>query len=77
MICPTGEAKYFYKWGWTANSLICLSGKSVHFSPSLRGAKATKQSMTEATTLDCFAPLAMTVGSPDGAHAQPILRDVK
>ena len=28
LICPTGEAKYFCKWGWTANSLICPSGKS-------------------------------------------------
>src|ERR1700694_1586367 len=27
VICPTGEAKYFCKWGWTANSLICPSGK--------------------------------------------------
>ena len=29
MICPTGEAKYFCKGDWTANSLICPSGKSL------------------------------------------------
>jgi hypothetical protein len=29
MICPTGEAKYFCKQGWTANSLICPSGNQI------------------------------------------------
>jgi hypothetical protein len=32
LICPTGEAKYFFRKGWTSNfvgrSLICPSGKS-------------------------------------------------
>src|SRR6267154_6094878 len=28
VICPTPEAKYFCKGGWTANSLICPSGTS-------------------------------------------------
>src|ERR1700716_3347548 len=29
MICPTGEAKYFCKRGWTRGSVNCPSGKSV------------------------------------------------
>src|ERR1700682_4444735 len=29
MICPTGEAKYFCKGGWTANSLICPWGNQI------------------------------------------------
>jgi len=29
MICPTGEAKYFCKWGWTPLSTNCPSGKSL------------------------------------------------
>jgi hypothetical protein len=29
LICIEGEGKYFCKRGWTANSLICPSGKSV------------------------------------------------
>jgi hypothetical protein len=27
MICPTGEANYFLRQGWTGDSLICPSGK--------------------------------------------------
>jgi hypothetical protein len=26
MICPTGEANYFLRRGWTRHSLICPSG---------------------------------------------------
>jgi hypothetical protein len=29
MICPTGEAKYFCKWGWTGKSEPRPTGKSV------------------------------------------------
>jgi hypothetical protein len=29
MICPTGEAKYFCKWGWTPLSTNCPTGKSL------------------------------------------------
>jgi hypothetical protein len=29
MICPTGEAKYFCKGDWTANSLICPAGNQI------------------------------------------------
>src|SRR5712664_1438824 len=29
MICPSGEAKYFCKQGWTTNSLICPSGNQI------------------------------------------------
>jgi hypothetical protein len=28
MICPTGEAKYFCKWGWTPLSTNRPTGKS-------------------------------------------------
>jgi hypothetical protein len=30
MICPTGEAKYFCKWGWTPLSTNRPTGKSPH-----------------------------------------------
>jgi hypothetical protein len=33
MICPTGKAEYFCKGGWTGNSVICPSGKSVDRQP--------------------------------------------
>jgi hypothetical protein len=29
VICPTGQAKYFFKEGWTAIRPVCPSGKSV------------------------------------------------
>src|SRR5450755_3784805 len=34
MICPTGEAKYFCKWDWTALSTNRPTGKSPHRSES-------------------------------------------
>jgi hypothetical protein len=37
MICPTGEAKYFCEWGWTANSLICPSGNSIESLQQITG----------------------------------------
>jgi hypothetical protein len=30
MICPTGEAKYFCKQGWTPLSTNCPTGKSLN-----------------------------------------------
>jgi hypothetical protein len=70
------KQKYFCKWDWTGRkhepSLICPSGKiSPLFTVIARSdlsavaqrakAEATKQSTIEATKLDCFASLAMTV----------------
>jgi len=41
VICPTGRAKYFFKGGWTDNSLICPSGKrTLMVSPLSRAASA-------------------------------------
>jgi hypothetical protein len=38
LICPTREAEYFFRKGWTNNlvgrSLICPTGKSVEWSAS-------------------------------------------
>jgi hypothetical protein len=42
MICPTGEAKYFCKRGWTANSLICPSGKSHRSVSTIFAARARR-----------------------------------
>jgi hypothetical protein len=33
LICPTSEAKYFCKWGWTQGSKNCPTGKSLKLFP--------------------------------------------
>src|ERR1700736_6513027 len=55
MICPTGEAEYFCKGGWTAKSLICPSGKSVQ--PCQRSQIVGRNSVAYCT--DRFTELAV------------------
>jgi hypothetical protein len=45
MICPTGKAEYFCKGGWTGNSVICPSGKSVDRRPQFEEQGVTRLSV--------------------------------
>ena len=56
VICPTGQAKYFLREGWTQTLQNCSSGKSVLFcaDPASRGAQLNWRRLTDVP----YAPIA-------------------
>ena len=60
MICPTAKAENFFEGGWTGNSLICPSGKSVALEASVNHA-VLRDTRSNRTFAQCLGHVAETI----------------